>query len=188
MNKKKIRNETREKIISIPEEQFRQQCQFIHKRLFQSVEWLNSDCIAITISTKYEIDTVPIIEQAWAEGKKVAVPKCNPKDRKMTFRYLEHFNQLEKVYNDLQEPVEAFTRTAVMEELDLMIVPGIAFAPNGYRIGFGGGYYDRFLENYRGSTVSLLLPEQLYENIPYEPFDQPVQKLILPNGEMSIDD
>lgn len=188
MDKKTIRNETRKKLAGLTAEQFHQQCAMIHNRLYQSEEWLQSDCIAITISTKYEIDTIPIIERAWNEGKKVAVPKCNPQDKTMVFRYLQHFDQLEKVYNDLQEPRELMTEIALNSELDLIIVPGVAFAPNGYRIGFGGGYYDRFLQHYNGLTISLLLPEQLYENIPYEPFDRPVQKLIFPNGVMHIDD
>ena len=106
----------------------------------------------------------------------------------MTFRFLTDFGQLEKVYNDLHEPIEDETEVALKNELDLIIVPGIAYDRLGYRIGFGGGYYDRFLQNYNGTTISLLLQEQLYDQLPHESFDQPVQRLILPNGVFSIYD
>ena len=188
MDKKNFRNETRKKLAILSKEDFNKQCQYIHKRLYQSKEWIQSKCIAITISNELEIDTIPVIKQAWIEGKRVAVPKCHPKDKTMTFRFLTDFGQLEKVYNDLHEPIEDETEVALKDELDLLIVPGIAYDRLGYRIGFGGGYYDRFLQNYNGITVSLLLQEQLYDQLPHESFDQPVQKLILPNGVFSIYD
>lgn len=188
MDKKKFRNETRKKLAILSKEEFDKRCQLIYNRLYQSEEWIQSDCIAITISKDLEISTIPIIEQAWIEGKRVAVPKCHPHDKTMTFRFLFDFSQLEKVYNDLQEPIEAITEVALKEELDLIIVPGIAYDRLGYRIGFGGGYYDRFLQNYSGKTISLLFEEQFYNQLPYESFDLPVQKLILPNGEFSIYD
>ena len=188
MDKKYFRNETRKRLAILSKEEFNKQCQLIHKRLYQSKEWLQSKCVAITISKSLEIDTISVIEQAWMEGKRVAVPKCNPQDKTMTFRFLTDFGQLEKVYNDLNEPIEDVTEAALKDELDLIIVPGIAYDRLGYRIGFGGGYYDRFLQNYNGATVSLLLQEQLYDHLPYESFDQPVQKLILPNGVFSIYD
>lgn len=188
MDKKKFRNETRKKLAILSKEEFDKRCQLIYNRLYQSEEWIQSDCIAITISKDLEISTIPIIKQAWIEGKRVAVPKCHPHDKTMTFRFLFDFSQLEKVYNDLQEPIEAITEVALKEELDLIIVPGIAYDRLGYRIGFGGGYYDRFLQNYGGKTISLLFEEQFYNQLPYESFDLPVQKLILPNGEFSIYD
>jgi len=188
MNKKQVRNEVRGKLAVLTEREFDKQCLLIRQRLFETKEWLQARSIAITISKELEVDTLPIIEQAWVEGKKVAVPKCHPIDRSMSFHYFTHYNQLETVYNNLQEPIEEETEVAFKNEFDIIIVPGVAYDRRGYRIGFGGGYYDRYLQHFDGVTVSLLLDEQLYEKIPNEPFDQPVQNLILPSGVIAIYD
>ncbi|WP_019242565.1 MULTISPECIES: 5-formyltetrahydrofolate cyclo-ligase [Bacillus] len=182
MDKKQLRDEVRNRLKQIPKQQFKQQCQAISHRLFKTEEWVNAQTVAITISNELEIDTTSIIEQAWLEGKKVAVPKCKSSDKTMTFRYIESFEQLETVYYQLQEPIVEQTEEALQSPFDVMIVPGVVYDKSGYRIGFGGGYYDRYLENYKGLTISLLLEEQLYQNIPHNQLDVPVCLLILPNG------
>ena len=92
-----------------------------------------------------EIPTFHIIEQAWHEGKEVAVPKCNPENKAMEFKKITSFEQLESVYSGLLEPVAETVKVRDQHDLDLLIVPGLAFTKDGYRLGFGGGYYDRFL-------------------------------------------
>ena len=74
-----------------------------------------------------EVDTFQIIRKAWDEGKRIVMPKCLPKDRKMDFRILDRFDQLESVYFGLLEPIESKTVRVDPEEIDLLIVPGIAF-------------------------------------------------------------
>ena len=100
----------------------------------------------------------------------------------MTFYYIQHLNQLESSYYELLEPIVSKTKEARSEELDYMIVPGVAFDERGYRIGYGGGYYDRYLQTYTGATVSLLLPNQLFKQLPNDEYDIPVDTLILPDG------
>lgn len=124
-----------------------------------------------------EWDTVPIIEKAWEEGKRVAVPKCLP-NRKMSFYQLDHFNQLVKGMHDIPEPNPDQTIIIEKNNIDLLIVPGIVFSPNGYRIGFGGGYYDRFLADFRNETVSLASHHQMVDQLPIDSFDIPVQHII----------
>ena len=93
-----------------------------------------------------EVDTYQIIRKAWDEGKRIVTPKCLPKDRQMDFRVLDRFDQLESVYFGLLEPIESKTVRVDPEEIDLLIVPGMAFERRGFRMGVGGGYYDRFLQ------------------------------------------
>ncbi|MDZ7834585.1 MAG: 5-formyltetrahydrofolate cyclo-ligase [Alkalibacterium sp.] len=92
--------------------------------------------------------------------------------------------QVEKGYSDLIEPIVTETTRVDAESIDLMIVPGVIFTPSGYRIGYGGGYYDRFLKDFSNTTVSLLHSNQLVESFPVEPHDIPVQYLITEEGLM----
>lgn len=150
----------------------------ISGNLFSHSDWQCASTVALTISRRPEVDTYPIIERAWQEGKKVAVPKCLPKEKQLDFRLLDNFNQLEVVYYGLKEPKQDETETVSPAAIDLVIVPGLIYEPRGYRIGFGGGYYDRFLESYNGKTIALAFSLQVADKLPVEPFDIPVQSII----------
>lgn len=150
----------------------------IAKRFYEDVYWKNASLIAITISKVPEVDTLQLIRKAWEQGKKVVVPKCEHKSRKLDFRELTRFSQLESGYFGLYEPIESETKSVDANEIQLVVVPGLAFSRNGSRLGFGGGYYDRFLENYQGNTVSLAFQQQLIPELPTEAHDKVVKKII----------
>lgn len=150
----------------------------IAQRLYQDDFWENARVIAITISKAPEVDTLQIIRKAWEQGKRVVVPKCEHKTRTMDFRELTRFSQLESVYFGLFEPIASETERVSPGEIDLVVVPGLAFSMEGYRLGFGGGYYDRFLADYQGRTLSLAFKNQILANLPYEIHDIAVHKII----------
>ena len=151
--------------------------QLIHSEL-----WKNASSIGVTISQGFEWDTYAIIDAAWKENKQVSVPKCNPANKGLTFYQLTTYDQLEIVYYNLKEPNPNKSRVTEKTSIDLLIVPGLLFDQHGYRIGFGGGYYDRFLTDFAHSTVSLISLGQLTKEIPREKFDLPVDYLITENG------
>ncbi|WP_249871092.1 5-formyltetrahydrofolate cyclo-ligase [Oceanobacillus saliphilus] len=155
-------------------------------KLLSSSLWNMSDTIGITMSQGFEWSTKPIIEAAWDQKKKVCIPKCYPNDKKLIFYELESFEQLEIVYYNLLEPKTDVTKQIEKNSIDLLLVPGLIFDRNGYRIGFGGGYYDRFLTDYINVSVSLCSANQLVDYIPVEQFDIPVNYLILENAIISI--
>ncbi|WP_226656921.1 5-formyltetrahydrofolate cyclo-ligase [Pseudalkalibacillus hwajinpoensis] len=152
--------------------------QQILNRLYTYEPYNTAETIGLTVAMKGEINTKEIIEKAWTDGKRVAVPKCNPKTKQMTFHYLTEWDQLEKVYFGLEEPHPDKTALCPSVEIDLLLVPGLIFDRHGFRIGFGGGYYDRYLKRYTNSTVSLAYEFQLVEKVPTETFDLPVQAII----------
>ncbi|MBT2754731.1 5-formyltetrahydrofolate cyclo-ligase [Mesobacillus foraminis] len=156
-------------------------CQ-IARNLYSDVSWVEARTIGITLSRAPEVDTFQLIRKAWEQGKRVAVPKCQPKNREMIFRQLTRFAQLETVYSNLYEPVEAETEMVEPDKIDLLIVPGLAFTKTGYRLGFGGGYYDRFLKCYSGRTLALAFEQQLVPDLPIETHDLPVSKIVTENG------
>lgn len=150
----------------------------IAESLYQESEWRQAQIIGITVSIFPEVETKAIIAHAWSQGKKVAVPKCEAQLRQMDFRILTDFSQLECVYSGLLEPRVDQTVYVPQEELDLLIVPGLAFDVRGHRLGFGGGYYDRYLSRYTGNTLSLAFKEQVITHFPTENHDLPIGKII----------
>ncbi|MDG5788747.1 5-formyltetrahydrofolate cyclo-ligase [Evansella sp. AB-P1] len=150
----------------------------IHHNLFSEEQWKEASVVGVTVSIGDEIDTYEIITNAWSDGKAVVVPKCIPNEKKLCFYKIESFDMLEETFYGLKEPNPDKSVMYKSEEIDLLIVPGIVFNKEGYRIGYGGGYFDRFLEGKRIPTCSLLYECQLLKEIPYEDYDVPVHKLI----------
>ncbi|RKQ18863.1 5-formyltetrahydrofolate cyclo-ligase [Oceanobacillus bengalensis] len=163
------------------EERERTESNLLHY-LTTSESWNQSETIGITVSHGFEWNTKAIIEAGWKHGKIICVPKCFPKEKKMVFYKLEHFDQLEVVYYNLLEPKPEETMEIEKQEMDLLIVPGVVFDKEGYRIGFGGGYYDRFLTDFQNITVSLLHSIQRLEGLPVEAHDLAVNYLITEKG------
>ncbi|WP_241657105.1 5-formyltetrahydrofolate cyclo-ligase [Halobacillus salinus] len=152
------------------------------KALFESTLWSDAQTIGVTISRGFEWDTKHIIESGWEQGKQMVVPKCNPEEKSMQFYRLNDFQQLETVYFGLQEPKPSATEAVSPDQIDLLLVPGLLFNTNGYRLGFGGGYYDRFLANFKGNTIMVASQQQKCESIPVEAFDRPVQYVLTEEG------
>jgi 5-formyltetrahydrofolate cyclo-ligase len=157
----------------------------ITNRVLGSDEFRSADTIGITISRYPEVDTRPLIEAAWAAGKRIAVPKCIHATREMDFRLITSYDNLETVYMGLFEPIADETLSVEKKGIDLQVVPGVVFSDEGYRIGFGGGYYDRYMSDYNGSTVSLAFIAQTSYRIPVEGHDIPVSKIVTEANEIT---
>ncbi|MGP4107269.1 5-formyltetrahydrofolate cyclo-ligase [Virgibacillus sp. L01] len=150
----------------------------LKQNVVESDVWKQSEVVGITISNGFEWNTKPIIETAWDEGKAICVPKCRPKERKLDFYRINTYEQLEVVYYNLLEPIPEETQRIDKGIINLLIVPGLLFDRNGFRIGFGGGYYDRFLSDFPNNRISMASNAQIVEGLPSEPFDIPVDKII----------
>ena len=122
-----------------------------------------------------EVRTVPMLEQALRDGKRVAVPKVIGDE--MRFIWMTDLDQVEKGYSGIPEPIadgpEADDETA------LVLMPGLAFDPQGHRIGYGGGFYDRFLAREPAHpTLALCYDFQMMEVLETEEFDIPVDLVL----------
>lgn len=182
MDKKEIRKHVKDSLKKMTTEEYQVLSNIIGMKLLKETSIIEGKTIAITISNFPEVETKKIIENLWELGKKVVVPKCNPVDHSMAFYAINNFNQLETVYMDLQEPIPEKTELVNSKEIDVMIVPGIVFDKKGNRIGYGGGYYDRYLEKYDGILISLAFDIQLVDAVPTDLYDLPVQLLITENN------
>lgn len=156
----------------------------LEENLFRSEEWKAAKRVGVTLSQGFEWNTLGIIERAWQEGKIVSAPKCLPQEKAMVFYDFTSLEQLEKGFYNLIEPKPQETKEVSKAEIDLVLVPGLIFDTKGYRVGFGGGYYDRFLKDFPNRTVALIHSKQVTAELPIEPFDVPVQKIITEKGSL----
>ncbi|RKD72998.1 5-formyltetrahydrofolate cyclo-ligase [Sinobaca qinghaiensis] len=159
---------------------------YVYEHLFASDMWKKSDRVAVTLSTGREIDTMPLIEKAWEEQKQIAVPKVDPMQRSLHFYSMDSMHELEEGFAGIMEPQTHNKQEWDKNKFDMVIVPGMVFDREGYRIGFGGGYYDRFLEDCRACTCSLAFSYQLIERVPREAHDIPVQAVVTEEGVIYI--
>ncbi|WP_312471735.1 5-formyltetrahydrofolate cyclo-ligase [Neobacillus sp.] len=178
IDKNSLRKQMKETLSTLSKPLYEDYSYKIATKLFEDKDWIQAQVVGITVSKVPEVDTFQIIRKAWELGKQVAIPKCYPKERKLSFRTLSEFSQLESVYYGLLEPIAELTTEVPSEKMNLLIVPGAAFTREGYRLGFGGGYYDRYLPSYSGQTLSLAFNEQLIPGIPVEEHDISVSKII----------
>jgi 5-formyltetrahydrofolate cyclo-ligase len=177
-DKKLIRKEMKASLALLTKPFYEHYSNKIANTLYKDKDWLNANVIGITISKEPEVDTYQIIRKAWEEGKEVVIPKCNPKAKTLSFRKITEFSQLESVYYGLLEPIIDQTIEVKPEDIDLLFVPGLAYTREGFRLGFGGGYYDRYLTEYNGKTLSLAFHFQVIPQFPIEKHDIPVAKII----------
>lgn len=148
--------------------------QKLYQKLYESSKWQKARTIGLTMANDFEISTQPLIESAQRTGKSIVVPKTLPK-RQMAFYQVDQETLFEKSSFGVFEPIS--DRCYSPDEIDLLIVPGIIFHQSGYRIGFGGGYYDRYLQKYPNATCSLVFHELINNEWLPESFDQKIQQL-----------
>ncbi|MCR6110443.1 5-formyltetrahydrofolate cyclo-ligase [Bacillus sp. A301a_S52] len=188
MTKSEWRQWIKEKVYKHPEPLQVKDTHLIHKKLFSHYVWKEASTIAVTVSMKNEINTLPIIEQAWQDNKQVVVPRCRRSDNALLFYNLTHWEELQESFYGLREPDVTRCPLRNRSDIDLVIVPGLVFDEKGYRIGYGGGYYDRFLTGeYLFSTMSLCYEFQITKALPIDTYDRPVSWLVTPERVIKTD-
>lgn len=151
--------------------------QLIHRKLFLQDSFIKASTIFTYVSHFNEVDTFDIITKAFEQGKKVAVPKTYGKGI-MEFFLINSMDELELGRMQILEPVNTDVKI-VPDESSLIIVPAVVYDINGYRIGFGGGYYDRYLSLYNNvNTIGITYDEHLIDNVEHDEYDQKVDCVI----------
>ena len=178
--KSELRKQVLQEMKALPLEQKQFIDQALTERLLQHPFYQEAKIIATYLSFPHEFQTQELIEQALKDGKKVLIPKTYPKGR-MDFVVYDP-QQLVKTSFGLLEP-QGDLEVVDASQIDLIHVPGLAFTTEGYRIGYGGGYYDRYLEHFPGNTLSTIYPCQIQDFIP-ENHDIPVQEVLIDEGNL----
>lgn len=135
-----------------------------------------ADTVLIFCGVGRETDTMPILTELLARGKRVAYPVCLP-GRQMEARVVTGQAQLVPGKFGIPAPEEGCP-VADKEEIGLVLVPCLMCDRLGYRLGYGGGYYDRWLAGYRGFTVCICPKERLIDELPRDEFDVPVNLVL----------
>lgn len=141
----------------------------IAEQVISSVEYKAADTVFCYVSTVGEVNTFPILKAALKEGKKVCVPKCGEQGKMSAFQ-IKDFTDLQQGKFGILEPDSQCTYISP-EEIDLVLVPCLACDEMGNRIGYGGGYYDRYLKQRSFIKMSLCRSCQMLESIPVEETD-----------------
>ncbi|MGT2755960.1 5-formyltetrahydrofolate cyclo-ligase [Streptococcus ovuberis] len=148
--------------------------QALIRRLMASSSYQKSTTVALYLSLAFEVNTASLIKAARADGKQILVPKTLKGGQMVFVPY--QAGHLERSSFGVLEPTNQ--EVVLKEAIDLIVVPGLIWNHQGYRIGFGGGFYDRYLANYQGETVSLCYDFQYQEFVP-EHHDWPVKEVIV---------
>jgi len=186
MNKDQQRHQIKQLLMNMSLKDYEEKSQELCEALLQEPSIKEGETIALTISVFPEVDTRSIILKLWAMGKRVVVPKCDHRTKQMIFYNLTNFDELVPAPMGLFEPNPLITSSIMYKQIDVCIVPGIVFDQRGYRIGYGGGYYDRFLPHFNGSKISIAFDEQLVYEVPYELHDIPIDLLITNQRRISF--
>lgn len=151
----------------------------IFSRLISTKAYQDCSVLLTYVSTDIEVDTRKLIEKALSDGKTVAVPKCIDGTRNMKFYVIKSFDDLEVATFSVLEPKAR--QCSELSEFNnaVCIVPGLSFDMSGYRLGYGKGYYDRFLNRVEGLyNIGLCYCSCTVNRLTYGKFDVPVHTLI----------
>ena len=143
------------------------------RQLFAHPLYQRAEAIYAYLSYNQEVRTQAVLRQAAADGKRLAVPKIT--DGRMDFLWLTEHTRLEPGFGGILEPVEGETADAADA---LVLMPGLAFDRQGHRMGYGGGYYDRFLAREPHPTIALCYDFQMVEHWETDQFDHPADRVL----------
>lgn len=175
MDKKELRRSIREQKRAMTEEEIVSRSEALGKLFAASEAYKQAKTIYGYMPYNQEVRTVAMLEQALKDGKRVAVPKCYGDE--MKFIYLDDLTQVEKGYAGIPEPIA--DGPVADDKTALVLMPGLAFDPQGHRIGYGGGFYDKFLAaEPEHPTLALCYAFQMLPHLDTEEHDIPVNTVL----------
>lgn len=135
-------------------------------------EYKNCDTLFAFVSMPIECDTSMIIDNALLDNKHVALPKCKNKSGIMDFYFINSKDDLKKGMYSIFEPDSDKCKLVTDFSHGLCLVPGLCFDFQGYRLGFGKGYYDRFLNDFGGTSIGICYSRYVEKSLPHGIFDK----------------
>lgn len=175
MDKKELRRTIRERKRAMTEEEIVSRSEKLGVLFSQSEAYKAAKTIYGYLPYNQEVRTIPMLEQALKDGKRVAVPKVYGDE--MKFLYLDDLTQVSKGYAGIPEPIA--DGPVADDDTALVLMPGLAFDPAGHRIGYGGGFYDKFLAaEPNHPTLALCYEFQMLPELHTEEHDIPVDTVL----------
>lgn len=175
MDKQVLRKQIREQKRAMTEEQIVEKSEKLATLFAASQAYKDAKTIYGYLPYNQEVRTVSMLQRALDEGKKVAVPKCYGDE--MRFIYLDDLSKVEKGYCGIPEPIA--DEPIADDKTALVLMPGLAFDPQGHRMGYGGGFYDKFLAaEPNHPTLALCYDFQMLPHLETEDHDIPVDTVL----------
>ena len=175
MDKKTLRAIIRTQKRAMTPEQIEEKSRILGEKFLKTQLYRQAKTIYGYLPYNQEVRTVPMLEQALRDGKQVAVPKVYGEE--MKFHYLTDLSRVETGYAGIPEPIG--DEPVAEDETALVLMPGMAFDREGHRIGYGGGFYDKFLAGEpEHPTVALCYDFQVLPQLETEEFDVPVDLVL----------
>jgi 5-formyltetrahydrofolate cyclo-ligase len=177
------KSEIRKRMIAlrnaIPREEIEEKSRAIQQRVMALEAVQSASTLMAYLSFGSEVDLDGLICWCWGEGKRIVVPICHMESRKLTACRIDGFDELETGHYGIRAPMEGLIRPVPEGEIDAILVPAVAFDRRGYRIGYGGGYYDRFLPRTpQAVKIGVAFSSQIVEEIPADGHDLPVGMIV----------
>lgn len=152
----------------------------IKERLVSILEFIHAKVIFFFASFRSEVSTLPLIEESFHLGKRVVLPLVNNEAKKLRLYEIEDLSEVSPGFMGIPEPDVSGERRMDINNIDLVIMPGVAFDLMGNRLGYGAGYYDKLLSRLKRHIplIALAYEEQIVESLPSEPHDIKVHKIV----------
>ncbi|MBS7531525.1 5-formyltetrahydrofolate cyclo-ligase [Hazenella sp. IB182353] len=154
----------------------------VNQRLVQLESLQSAQNVLLYMSIRNEIDLKEAIQALWEQGNvKVILPRTDKKQKKLYCYHVKHLDDLEVGAFGISEPNPLRCEEIPPTALDVLFLPGVAFDQSGYRLGYGGGYYDRFLHpSLKAIRIGIAYDEQMVDTVYPEKHDQQVDIIITP--------
>ncbi|OGW74836.1 MAG: 5-formyltetrahydrofolate cyclo-ligase [Nitrospirae bacterium RIFOXYB2_FULL_43_5] len=165
---------------SIPENIRKEKDAAIRQSIIRLPEFTDAKTILFYASFRSEVDTIEMIKISLGQGKRAVLPKVDKKNKMLKLYEIKDINEFAKGYIGILEPSVSEERLTGLDDIGLVIIPGTAFDISGNRLGYGAGFYDRLLAGIK-NKIPVIAPayeEQVVENIPSEPHDVKVTKIV----------
>lgn len=161
--------------------------QKIYERILASPAYLKAKTVFVYYGMPGELDTRPLIDRMHQEGRQVALPRVDSMaEGQMTFYRYQPGDPLVESRNHILEPDPQRAPILTAPDCDLLIMPCVTANYQGDRLGYGGGFYDRFLQEYRGPTLVALYAALLVEDIPMEAHDRRVDFVVTEDQRVDL--
>ncbi|MFH1995768.1 MAG: 5-formyltetrahydrofolate cyclo-ligase [Candidatus Omnitrophota bacterium] len=179
--KREIRKEIYKKLAAQPPSLRGEKSRAIKEKLFQEKAFQKATCVMFYVSMDEEVDTCGMIDDTLKMGKRVCVPVIMEHIKELKVSEVRNrLEDLERGRYGIYQPKESCERSVPLNDIDVIIVPGVAFDKKNGRIGRGQGYYDRFLRQLPPDTkkIGLAFDFQVAESLPTESHDVPLDEII----------
>lgn len=176
--KQRLREETKHWRRNIPSKEKERMDDRILRRVVSLREYAACRTVLTYVSTPIEVDTLRLIKAAWSQGKRVAAPRCVEGSRRMEFYIIRSLDDLTPQTFGVLEPVRERCKLLTDFQKCFCVVPALAYDRQGYRLGYGAGYYDRFLSRFDGPKIGIIYGHDLHPRLWHGRYDVPVDLIV----------